>query len=194
MASRQDMKELGAVSLSLLAERPMHPYEMVQTLRTRGDDELVKVGPGSLYRAIRTAQDQGLARVQCVEQPTGRPERTVYAITAEGREALQDWVQRRLAEPGQEYPRFPLVLSLATKLPWDRAEPALTARLAERHEQRRVLERHGEAAQAQQVPESHLLEDAFRLRMLDAEIGFVQDLLHRVRSGSLVWDLGPGTP
>ena len=55
------LKPLCAVALVLLCEKPMHPYEMFQTLRTRGDDRLVKVRPGSLYRSVeRLVEDSSV--------------------------------------------------------------------------------------------------------------------------------------
>ena len=44
MAKRRKMSNLLALSLlSLLAQRPMYPYEMAQTLRARGKDKNFKI-------------------------------------------------------------------------------------------------------------------------------------------------------
>ena len=43
-----ELTPLGLAALALLAERPMHPYEMYQTLVHRREDRNVKVRPGSL--------------------------------------------------------------------------------------------------------------------------------------------------
>jgi DNA-binding PadR family transcriptional regulator len=70
-----------AVILALLAERPMHGYEMLEELsrRTRG---LWRPSPGSLYPALQLLEDQGLVR-SAEEQGRRR-----FELTEEGR-ALQ---------------------------------------------------------------------------------------------------------
>ena len=53
--------DVRAAVLALLAERPMHGYEMIEELshRTR---ELWRPSPGSLYPALRLLEEQGLVR------------------------------------------------------------------------------------------------------------------------------------
>jgi DNA-binding PadR family transcriptional regulator len=50
-----------AAVLALLAERPMHGYEMLQELARRTQD-LWRPSPGSLYPALQLLEDQGLVR------------------------------------------------------------------------------------------------------------------------------------
>jgi DNA-binding transcriptional ArsR family regulator len=50
-----------AAILALLAERPMHGYEMLEEL-SRRTQELWRPSPGSLYPALRLLEDQGLVR------------------------------------------------------------------------------------------------------------------------------------
>lgn len=68
--------------LALLAERPMHGYEMMQELaeRTKG---LWRPSPGSLYPALQLLEDQGLVRSESAE---GRRQ---YTLTDEGRAHLE---------------------------------------------------------------------------------------------------------
>lgn len=81
---------LAMAALALLAERPMHPYEMYQTLIHRSEDRIVKVRPGSLYHTVARMADQGLARVTGTEREGNRPERTTYEITERGHLALAE--------------------------------------------------------------------------------------------------------
>jgi DNA-binding PadR family transcriptional regulator len=73
--------DVRAVILALLAERPMHGYEMLEELsrRTRG---LWRPSPGSLYPALQLLEDQGLVR------STEEQGRRRFELTEEGR-ALQ---------------------------------------------------------------------------------------------------------
>ncbi len=67
--------------LSLLAERPMHGYEMMQELadRTKG---LWRPSPGSLYPALQLLEDQGFVLSETSE---GRRQ---YTLTDQGRAEL----------------------------------------------------------------------------------------------------------
>src|SRR5580692_10687705 len=60
VAKRRKVGNLLALSLlSLLAQKPMYPYEMAQTLRARGKDQNFKVNWGSLYTVVRNLEKYG---------------------------------------------------------------------------------------------------------------------------------------
>ncbi len=46
--------------LVLLAEAPMHPYEMQRLMQWRGKDQVVRVQRGSLYPAVERLARAGL--------------------------------------------------------------------------------------------------------------------------------------
>jgi PadR family transcriptional regulator, regulatory protein AphA len=80
--------------LGLLAIKPWSSYELTQQM----DRSLGRVWPraaSKLYEEPKKLVAHGLARSSA--ERNGRRARTVYAITAEGRDALRDW----LAEPGE---------------------------------------------------------------------------------------------
>ena len=79
--------------LGLLAIKPWSSYELTQQM----DRSLGRTWPravSKLYEEPKKLAAHGLARSST--QRNGRRARTVYAITADGRAALADW----LAEPG----------------------------------------------------------------------------------------------
>ena len=85
MSRRKITNTLALAVLGLLQERPMHPYEMAATLRSRHKDSAFKVNSGSLYDTV-----EALARERWIEpvenQRDGRrPERTVYAFPRSAR-------------------------------------------------------------------------------------------------------------
>jgi DNA-binding PadR family transcriptional regulator len=73
--------DVRAVILALLAERPMHGYEMLEEL-SRRTSGLWRPSPGSLYPALQLLEDQGLVR------STEEQGRRRFELTEEGR-ALQ---------------------------------------------------------------------------------------------------------
>ncbi|WP_375488990.1 PadR family transcriptional regulator [uncultured Mycobacterium sp.] len=53
---------LGVAVLALLRDRPMHGYQMFQTLVDRQADRIVKVRPGSLYHVVDRLAEEKLIR------------------------------------------------------------------------------------------------------------------------------------
>ena len=65
---------LALAVLELLLERPMHPYEMHQTIRDRYTDQVVKVRAGSLYHMV-----ERLHRTELIEIGRASCRERVYA-------------------------------------------------------------------------------------------------------------------
>src|SRR3954452_19793704 len=81
MAKRRVSNLLALAVLACVAERPMHPYEISTTLRTRGKDQSIKVNYGSLYSVVESLAKHGLIEAQESVKDGKRPERTIYSIT-----------------------------------------------------------------------------------------------------------------
>jgi len=54
MSKRRVSNLLALAVLACLVERPMHPYEISTTLRTRGKEQSIKLNYGSLYSVVGT--------------------------------------------------------------------------------------------------------------------------------------------
>src|SRR6476469_9439224 len=102
--------------LVLLAEAPMHPYEMQRIMQWRGKDQVVRVQRGSLYPAVERPVKAGLVEPSEVEREGRRPERTVYRLTEEGRETAAHWLTDMLRTVRNEFPDFPAALSFLPML------------------------------------------------------------------------------
>ena len=81
---------IGYQILLALAARDRHGYLIRKAVEQQTDGEM-KLGPGTLYAAIRRLEDQGL-----VEESPWRPEadlddarRRYYRLTSAGRKALE---------------------------------------------------------------------------------------------------------
>ena len=132
MAKRRKVANpLALAVLAWLMMGPMHPYELGRRLQETGMDRSVKFNRGSLYMVVEQLR-QG--RVCCANRKRcgtpQRPERTVYALTDDGRTELYDWMRELVAEPQHEYPQFGVALSLLSVLPPVEAVELLTRRLA----------------------------------------------------------------
>src|ERR1700684_2186926 len=103
MAKRRKVGNLLALSLlTLLAQRPMYPYEMAQTLRARGKDQNFTINWGSLYTVVANLAKYGFIEEAGTVRDGRQPERTTYQITSRGLDELGDWVTELLRVPGDE--------------------------------------------------------------------------------------------
>ena len=102
---------LAVAALGYLAERPMHPYEMYQLALHRQEDRVVKVSPGSLYRAVYGLEADGLVLASGTDREGARPERTTFEITDLGRHLLGERLRELLSTPTNEYPELGLALN-----------------------------------------------------------------------------------
>lgn len=93
------------VILSLLAERPMHGYEVNATLEDRNIRDWAPVSRPQIYYSLDKLTSLGLIRVGVDESPAAGPERRVFETTAAGRDRLADalesrhWVHNRVHQP-----------------------------------------------------------------------------------------------
>jgi hypothetical protein len=91
----------GVSVLALLRERPMHGYQMSQTLLERLADRVVRVRPGSLYHTVDRLTEEKLIRVR-----------------------------ELVATPAHEFPRFLAALAGIHNLDVDTALDAIDSRVA----------------------------------------------------------------
>jgi len=75
---------LALAVLACLYERPMHPYEVAQTLRSRAKHESIRLNYGSLYGVVELLEKRGFIRARETVREGRRPERTIYEITDDG--------------------------------------------------------------------------------------------------------------
>src|SRR5207342_3039788 len=112
MAGRRAVSNpLALAVLVTLCERPMHPYEMASTMRSRGKERSIKLNYGSLYTVVNNLARHGLIEAMGAGREGWRPERTVYRVTEAGRKELDDWMAELVAVPVKEYPQFEAALS-----------------------------------------------------------------------------------
>jgi len=188
MAKKRKVGNLLALAvLSYLTQRPMHPYELGRTLRDHGDERSIKFNHGSLYMVVQQLERAGFITEQETSREGQRPERTVYALTVAGRDELHDWLRELVEEPQHEYPHFVAALSLIAALPPSEVLTLLRRRLTRLAEQRAEIRAIIDDTLAQGVPELFLIEEEYRLTLLDAESSFVERFIGRITDPEAGW-------
>jgi DNA-binding PadR family transcriptional regulator len=188
---------LALAVLALLFERPMHPYEMAATLKERHKEESIKLRYGSLYTVIDALVKRGDVLARATSREGNRPERTVYELTPSGLDELRDWMRDLLRHPAKEFTQFEAGLSLLPVLPPEEAVSLLRDRAL--HLSGKVWQMEGQLAELaqheigamtrqnlpgplarQKFPPLFVVESEFRLAMVRAELGFVNELVRRI--------------
>ncbi|WP_266378865.1 PadR family transcriptional regulator [Streptomyces canus] len=184
MGRRKLRNPLALAVLATLWQKPMHPYEIAQTLRRQGKDASTKINYGSLYTVVQSLEKHGFVEVTDVERQGNRPERTVYGITAAGRQEMTEWMSDLVAFPAKEYPIFETALSLLGVLPPDEVVPLLEQRLDSLEVQ--IASGRGALEKLYQtLPRLFLVENEYQLHMVEAEAAWVRGFLDELREGTL---------
>jgi DNA-binding PadR family transcriptional regulator len=175
---------LALAVMATLWQKPMHPYEIAQTLRRQGKDTSTKINYGSLYTVVQNLEKHGFVEVTDVERQGNRPERTIYGLTETGREEMTEWMSDLMAVPAREYPIFETALSLMGVLPPGEVTRLLEERLNSLEVQaasgRGALEKLYES-----LPRIFLVETEYQLHMVEAQAEWVRGFLEELREGSL---------
>ena len=176
---------LALAVLVCLYEKPMHPYEVAQTLRTRAKEQSVRLNYGSLYAVVESLEKKGFIKATGTLREGKRPQRTVYEITDEGSLEMTDWLTELIGTPNKEYPAFQAGLSFLPALDPDDALAALRHR-AEALTMKLVAMRGAmQAARDAGLPRIFELESEYEERTLSAELVFVRALLEEMENGTL---------
>jgi DNA-binding PadR family transcriptional regulator len=177
------------LALAVLAELlmgPLHPYEIGRRLKDHGKDRNIKYNRGSLYMVVEQLKRAGFIAAQETVRDTQRPERTVYALTDEGRHELYDWLHELVAQPRHEYPQFGVALSLLSVISPTQAVGLLAQRLAALRGEIDEIRATVRAATDGGVAWVFLVEEEYRLALLDAECRFVTGLIESLEQPDYV--------
>jgi DNA-binding PadR family transcriptional regulator len=185
VAKRRKVGNLLALSLlSLLAQKPMYPYEMAQTLRARGKEKNFKINWGSLYTVVANPEKHGFIEAALMDRDGRQPERTTYELTELGLAELRDWLGELLSVPEDDRGGFVTALSEAGILPPGQVIGLLTRRLEtldKANDEQRADLRHW----TERLPRVLLVEAEYQLAMRVAQAEWLRGLLGEIVAGTI---------
>jgi DNA-binding PadR family transcriptional regulator len=160
---------------------------MQKLFEATGKDRVVNVkSRASLYQTLERLQRHGLVTVTETVRAQGYPDRVIYAITDRGRQVAREWLREMLRATDNDYPEFLAALSILFGLPPEEARAELELRVqrlsADLTEARGAL-----AAVPPELPRLFLLEEEYRIALLDAEVSFLSGLIEDLNAGRLTW-------
>jgi DNA-binding PadR family transcriptional regulator len=185
-SKRKVSNPLALAVLALLYERPMHPYEMVSTMRERGKHESVRLRYSSLYSVVGALEREGLILPKETVREGRRPERTVYEITGAGREEFLTWLRELLREPVKEYTQFAAGLSFLPGLLPEEAIALLEERvLLLEKETGEMRSRLDDVVEQYKLPRLFVIESEHELMLREAELEWVRGIVKQMKAGEL---------
>lgn len=134
------------VLLSLLAERPMHGYQANLVLERRQVRDWAGISRPQIYYSLEKLARLGLLRAGKDSEPAAGPDRSIFAVTASGRAALADALEREEWTSQREHPAFLTWLALS----WQ-ARPGVVEKQIHRRRQFLASELEREQATLQAV-------------------------------------------
>jgi DNA-binding PadR family transcriptional regulator len=84
--------------LALLAHKPTHGYDLLQTYDQLFAAVLPPLNAGQVYTTLARLSRDGLVSDSSVEQEN-KPDKRIYALTEAGRQALLVWFEKPLSSP-----------------------------------------------------------------------------------------------
>ncbi|GAB2844527.1 PadR family transcriptional regulator [Lentzea nigeriaca] len=173
---RKVSNPLALAVLAHLVMGPQHPYELGKQLKETGKDRNIKFNRGSLYMVVEQLRKAGFVAEQETVKDTQRPERTIYALTDEGRAELYDWMRELVRDPVHEYPQFGVALSLISVLDPAEAVELLRARSAALTKDIENTRAMVGKATGDGVEWIFLVEEEYRISLLETELRLVEKL------------------
>jgi DNA-binding PadR family transcriptional regulator len=178
---------LALAVLQLLAEAPMHPYEMKQKMHERGQERAIPLKQASIYDTVERLFKAGFIEPVVTNREGRRPERTIYRLTLSGADELDSWLRELLEEPTREYPRFGAALMFL-------------GALRQKEEAIKVFERRATAFESEiagvdamlrtlpvDLPRLFTIEDEYSQAMRRAELEWLRRTIAELKDGSLEW-------
>jgi DNA-binding PadR family transcriptional regulator len=170
------------VVLSLIAEQPLHGYQIEQLISDRNMRAWTDLSTSSIYYLISKLEEKGWIEPTPSAAPSRQgPPRKVYRITREGERAWKEATLNALSRPRITYTNFLMGLHNLGKIPPSEAHRAVQQYKewleGDLERQRQELENLHELG-AVRFPVDVLFEYGFSVGQ--AELDFLEDLISKL--------------
>ena len=185
MTKRKVSNMLALAVLSMVNERPMHPYEISALMKQRGVSDVIKLNTGSLYSVVEALLGQGWIEPVETQREGKHPERTIYAPTEKGRAEFHAWLRTIIETPINEFPQFTAGLSFIAHIAPSEVISLLDKRVQllrkDVEERRAVIE----MVVGKGVARVFLIEQEYKLVTAECELNWLNQVIADIKNGSL---------
>jgi DNA-binding PadR family transcriptional regulator len=178
---------------TLAATGPLHGHQIRHQAQTDRTELWADVQVGSLYGALKRLAHEGLVREVRTERVGNRPERTIYEITPEGRQALGAVRDQALRQLAQANDPFDLALAQSPDLPEEVLTQVVANRLAGLQVRESSLRLQAESADPY-LNEAERMVLRHQIERTAAEVRWHEELLTRMPKIAADFADGVGGP
>jgi DNA-binding PadR family transcriptional regulator len=168
--------KVEVVALGLLADEPMHGYDLLERFRERSMGFWVEVGRASVYQTLHRLEARGQVAGRAQDGREG-PDRRVYRITRAGRVRLAEGLAERFGELAPYETEAGLALGFLDRLSVAEAKAAVADRERAVRDLLDALTDERARAQGVSVGPGRVLSDALLVRqraLAEAELAWLE--------------------
>jgi DNA-binding PadR family transcriptional regulator len=167
--------------LSFITERPLNPYEIKKVFERMQIDKWFPIGSSSIYATIKTLLKKGYISGTTVKEGN-MPEKTIYAITSQGKDALQQTLIAYLSEREQILSEFDLAMILICHLEKETALKGLEQHRGRVEQEIAVRKQvYTRTKDNGTIPYPGLIEIQHSMYKREAELRTINDLIEEVK-------------
>ena len=175
------LSKIALLILSFIAEKPLNPYEIKKVLERLSIDKWFPMGSSSIYATIKALVKKDYISGKKIKEGN-MPEKTIYAITPQGQEALQQTLIAYLSEREQILSEFDLAMMLICHLEKETAVEALEQHRGRVEQEIAVREQvYTRAKDNGTIPYTGLIEIKHSIYKREAELRTINDLVEEVK-------------
>jgi DNA-binding PadR family transcriptional regulator len=174
------------VILGLLRERPLYGYEIKHVIEDHMGD-WTSIAFGSIYFALTKLAEEGFIEKIGTEQEGGRPSRSIYQISENGRREFERLLREVWSEPERQYFTFDIGIFFMNALPHSEVITYLQTRVAQLEEILEHIRGHRmEQISNPEVPARARVIFDHSLVHFVAELEWTRAVLDQVERGELL--------
>ncbi len=170
------------VILGFLREGSLYGYEIKQLIEDRMG-EWTSIAFGSIYFALGKLAEEGLIEKTATEKEGGRPSRSIYQITSDGRAEFQRLLRNTWNDMKRQYYPFDIGVFFMDSLPANEIKAYLQSRVEWLETGIQYLTAHQTEQTARNIPPRISAIMDHSMVHLKAELSWIQDLLVKVEAG-----------
>ncbi len=172
------------VILGLLRERPYYGYELKQIIEEHMGD-WTSIAFGSIYFALGKMSEEGLVEKVSTEQSGSRPSRTIYQITADGRNEFDHLLKETWSGFDRQYYDLDIALFFMNAMPRQALLGALNSRIQGIEQTLSHVHEHHQLEMKN--AETPLVADAIfkhTIVHLEAELSWLKSVFKNLKNGA----------